>query len=88
MVEQLGVLLGGYRIWIFNLYVSMNAFYLGQRVMYKSMDCIVTNASIARGKKYEVSPVGRNQYFVVGYWEIENPKTTYNGQPRKEEGTN
>jgi hypothetical protein len=56
--------------------------------MYKSMDCIVTNASIARGKKYEVSPVGRNQYFVVGYWEIENPITTYNGQPRKEERTN
>ena len=52
------------------------------------MDCVVTNTSIARGKKYEVSPVGRNQYFIVGYWEIETPKTTYNGQPRKEEGTN
>jgi len=88
LVEQLSVLLVRYRIWIFNLYVSMNTFYIGQQVLYKRMDCVVTNASIARGKKYEVSPVGRNQYFIVGYWEIETPKTTYNGQPRKEEGTN
>lgn len=88
MVEQLGVLLGRYRFWIFNLYVSMNTFDIGQRVMYNRMECIVTNASIARGKKYEVSPVGRNQYFLVGYWELETIKTTYYGQPRKEKRTN
>ena len=66
----------------------MNTFCIGQRVIYNRMECIVTNASIARGKKYEVSPVGRNQYFVVGYWEIETTKTTYDGQPRKEKRTN
>lgn len=66
----------------------MNAFYIGQRVMYNRMECVVTNASIARGKKYEVSPIGRNQYFIVGYWELETTKTTYNGQPRKEKRTN
>jgi len=53
----------------------MKAFYLFQRVMYKGMDCIVTNASISCGKHYEVSPVGRNQYFIAGYWEIKTSKT-------------
>lgn len=48
----------------------MKTFYLFQRVLYNGMDCIVTNASIACGKFYQVSPIGRNQYFVVAYWEI------------------
>lgn len=48
----------------------MNSFSLGQRVMYKGWECLVTNASIARGKWYEVSPVGRNIYYIVGYWEL------------------
>jgi len=88
LVKQLGILLIGGWIWIFNIFISMNTFSIGQRVLYNRMECIVTNASIASGKKYEVSPVGRNQYFVVGYWELETPKITYNGQPRKEKRTN
>jgi len=51
----------------------MKTFYLFQQVIYNRMECIVTNASIARGKYYQVSPIGRNQYFVVGYWEIKTP---------------
>jgi len=49
----------------------MNPFNIGQKVKYKGMDCLITNASIARGKYYELSPIGRNQYFTVGCWEIE-----------------
>ena len=49
----------------------MNSFGLGQKVIYKGMDCLITNASIGKGKYYGLSPVGRDQYFVVGYWEIE-----------------
>jgi hypothetical protein len=56
----------------------MKTFYLFQQVIYNRMECIVTNASIARGKYYQVSPIGNRfqpaKYFVVGYWEIETPK--------------
>lgn len=54
----------------------MKTFNLYQRVIYKGMDCIVTNASIARGKLYLVSPIGRDQYFVVKYWEITEPSVS------------
>lgn len=56
----------------------MKKFYLFQRVIYNRMECRVTNASIARGKYYQVSPIGNGcqpaKYFTVGYWEIETPK--------------
>ena len=51
-------------------------FHLCQRVVYNGMDCIVTNASIARGKLYQVSPIGRDQYFVVKHWEITEPSVS------------
>lgn len=38
---------------------------LFEKVIWRNRTCIVTNASIGRGRYIEVSPIGENKYYQV-----------------------